>query len=300
MPTSATIATNRGFCAIFIMLAAALLASLCTWARSAEPAAMITFADTDVAIIRRTTLYRATTGTLVRNADIVETHDGAAQFEVPPAAMFLLSAHSRVLVRIGHAGAAGCDILVYSLESTLKIERKASAPAGLACLQAAPIRTTLASGSVLQRFDGSAVSIFAENGGFTMQDMSGSASSRKPIEIRAEHFTQWHAGKPIEILDRPTPEFLVSIPSSFRDALVPMADRLQGATTEPVALRAVSYADVSPWLKDLPQFRREFVQQFLPRLKDPEFRRQLDAELGKSPEWGPILHPAPPQDDTRQ
>lgn len=269
-------------------------------ARSAQPAAMVTFADTDLAIIRRTTLYRAPSGTIVRDADIVETHDGAAQIEVPPTAIFGLSPHSRVFVRIGHIGATGCDILVYSLESTIKIERTAPAAAALACLQAAQIRTTLALGSALQRFDGSAVSLFAENGDLAVQYMAGSSSSRRPIEIHAEQFAEWRAGKPIEILERPTPEFLASIPSSFHDALVPMADRLRGVTTEAIALHEVSYGDVAPWLKDLPQFRREFVRQFLPRLKDPEFRRQIDAELGKSPEWGPILHPAPPPGDMRQ
>src|ERR1700722_18489755 len=157
-------ASIRGLSAICIGLAAGLLASLSMWARSAQPAAMVTFADTDLAIIRRTTLYRAPSGTIVRDADIVETHDGAAQIEVPPTAIFGLSPHSRVFVRIGHIGATGCDILVYSLESTIKIERTAPAAAALACLQAAQIRTRLASGSALQRFDGSAVSLFAESG----------------------------------------------------------------------------------------------------------------------------------------
>jgi len=298
MPTSAMTASIRGFRASCIMLAAGLLASVGMWARSAQPSAMITFADADLAIIRRTTLYRAPSGTIVRDADIVETHDGAAQIEVSPTAMFGLSPHSRVLVRIGHIGATGCDILVYSLESTIKIER--TAPGGLACLQAAQIRTTLASGSALQRFDGSAVSLFAENGDLAVQNMAGSASSRRPIEIRAEQFAEWRAGKQIEILERPTPEFLASIPSSFHDALVPMADRMRGVTTEAVALHEVSYGDIAPWLKDLPQFRRELVRQFLPRLKDPEFRRQIDAELGNSPEWGRILHPVPPPGAVRQ
>jgi hypothetical protein len=300
MSTSAMATSIRGLNANCILFAAGLLASLSLPARGAEPVAMVTFADRDLAIIRRTTLYRAPSGTIVLNADIVETHDGAAQIDVPPAAMFELSPHSRVLVRIGHIGAAGCDILVYSLTSTIKIARAVPAPAGLACLQAAQIRTTLASGSALQKFDGSAVSLFAENGDLAVQDMAGPASSRRPLAIRAEQFAEWRAGKPIEILERPTPEFLASIPSSFHDALVPMADRMRGVTTEAVALHEVSYDDVAPWLKDMPQFRREFVRQFLPRLKDPEFRRQIDAELGKSPEWGPILHPAPPKDGMRQ
>jgi hypothetical protein len=33
------------------------------------------------------------------------------------------------------------------------------------------------------------------------------------------------------------------------------------------------------------------VDRFAPRLKDPEFRKQLEAHLTQYPEWDPILHP---------
>jgi len=33
------------------------------------------------------------------------------------------------------------------------------------------------------------------------------------------------------------------------------------------------------------------VDRFTPRLKDPEFRKELEAHLGSHPEWDAILHP---------
>jgi len=38
-------------------------------------------------------------------------------------------------------------------------------------------------------------------------------------------------------------------------------------------------------------WRRGFVERFQPRLKDAEFRRELDGHIRDYPEWDPVLHP---------
>jgi hypothetical protein len=38
-------------------------------------------------------------------------------------------------------------------------------------------------------------------------------------------------------------------------------------------------------------WRKGFVNRFEPRLKDPEFRKQLENHVAEYPEWLPILHP---------
>jgi hypothetical protein len=42
----------------------------------------------------------------------------------------------------------------------------------------------------------------------------------------------------------------------------------------------VSYPDVADWLKAMSE-SQDFLQQMLPRLRDPEFRRAFDAEHGQ-------------------
>jgi hypothetical protein len=277
-----------------VLIAVGLMASLCELAFSAEPVGKVTFAESNIAIIRQTTLYRAAVGTTVHDGDIVETPDGGVQIEFSPSTLMAVAAHSRVLVRMQNAASAGCDLLVISLNGMVKIARTLEVAKRSICMQAAQIRSMLTSGSAIQRLDG-AVSLFPEKGELSVQDIGLAAASHVPIKVPAEQFAEWRSGQALKVLGRPTPDFLAAVPKSFQDELTPMADRVRDVKSEPSAQREVSYADIAEWLKTMPQ-HTEFVRQFRPRLKDPEFRRQLDEELGKSPTWGPILHPPPPDD----
>jgi hypothetical protein len=84
------------------------------------------------------------------------------------------------------------------------------------------------------------------------------------------------------------------MPPGFRDALVAVAARLASRHELAAPLRAVDYADVSDWLASNVSERGTFVKRFVPRLKTPAFRAQVDAHLDVLPEWRPILHPPPP------
>jgi hypothetical protein len=281
-----------------VWVAAALMLSCGKLAISAEPAGKVTFAESNMALIRQTTLYRAAVGTTVHDGDILETSDGGVQIELSPTTLMAVAAHSRVLIRMQNAASGGCDLLLTSLDGMIKITRTAEVAKRSICMQAAQIHAALASGSAIERFDGSAVSLFAEKGELSVEDMAVAGASHTPLKVPAEHFAEWRSGQAVKVLDRPTAEFLTAVPKSFQDELTPMADRLRDVKSDPVAQREVSYADIADWLKAMPQ-HNEFVRQFKPRLKDPEFRRRIDEELGKSPSWGPILHPPPPPDDAR-
>ena len=280
-----------------VLIAVGLMAGLCEWAYSAEPVGKVTFAESSVAVIRQTTLYRAAVGATVHDGDIVETAEGGVQIEFSPTTLLAVAAHSRVLVRIPIAPPPGCDLLVMSLGGMIKMVRTVEVPKRSICMQAAQIRSALPSGSAIQRFTG-AVSLFPEKGELSVQDTASVPRSPAVVKVPAEHFAEWRAGQALKVLERPTPEFLAAVPASFQDELMPMADKLRDVKSEPIAQREVSYADVAEWLKAMPQYT-EFVRQFKPRLKDAEFRRQIDEEWGKSASWGPILHPPPPPDDAR-
>lgn len=273
------------------LLAAALLASLCTASWCAEPQALVSVADTDVMLIRQTVLYRAAAGTAVRDGDIIETPNGSAQIEIPPVTLLALAPHSRVLMGIEHTHMAACDVLIYSLDAMVKIARTAAVANKSACLQVAQLNATLTTGSAILRFDGSTASLFVEQGELTVQMTDSATPGRSAIKVPAEHMAQWRAGQSVKVLARPTPDFLAALPGAFEDELTPVADPVRGTKSEPVKLREVSYDDIADWLKGLPK-RAEFMHQFQPRLSDPAFRRQLDADLGRRADWSPILHPS--------
>jgi hypothetical protein len=281
-------------CALVIGLAGVL----CRSAVAAEPAGRVTFAESDIVIIRNAVLYRAAVGTVVHDGDIIESRLGGAQVEFPGPIVMAVAPQSRLLVVTGNSSTVACSILVYSLHGMIKITQLAAASGKAVCVQAAQIRSIMSSGSLIQRFDGSAVSLFVERGDSDVRDLGAAVTSRSPVKVPAEQFAQWRAGQPLKVLGRPTAEFLAAMPPSFQDALTPMADKIRDVRVEPVAERQVSYDDVAEWLKAMPR-RSEFVRQFQPRLKDPEFRRRLDADLGRSAPWGPLLHPTPSPSDTK-
>lgn len=280
------------------VLVAGLTVSLCRLAFAAEPIGRVTSAESSFSIIRQITLYRAAAGTVVFNGDIVETPHSGVQIEFSPTTLLAVASHSRILIQVQSARSVGCDLLVYSLGGMVKIARTLAVARRSICIQAAQFRAALVLGSAVEHFDGSAVSLFAEKGDLTVQDIAPAVRSHIPVKVPAEEFAEWRSGQALKVLDRPTPEFLAAVPTAFRDELTPMADRMRDVKSEPVAQRPVSYADIAEWLKAMPQ-RAEFVGQFRRRLEDPEFRRQIDAELGKSPTWGPILHPPPAHDATQ-
>jgi hypothetical protein len=249
-----------------------------TW--SAERLATVTYADANIVLIRQTILYRAAVGTELRDADIVETPDGAAQIEIPPGTIVGLAPRTRVLVRLDRGKPADCDVLVYSIGGIIKLAQIAGVPNGNACLQASLLRGALAAGSAILRFDGGVVSLFAEKGELAVQATGAAPSGGKSTKVPSDQFAEWRAGQTLKILARPTPEFLAALPGSFEDALMPMADRGRASKPEPVAVRQVSYPDVADWLKAMSE-SQDFLQQMLPRLRDPEFRRAFDAEHGQ-------------------
>jgi hypothetical protein len=283
---------------LYTVLIAGLTVSLCRWVVAAEPIGRVTFAESGIAIIRQTTFYSVAVGTAVQDGDIVETGHGGIQIEFSPTTLLSVAPRSRVLVLMKNRPSSGCGLLVYGLGGMIKFAQTSAVARTRICVQMAQIRSTLTLGSAIQRFDGSAVSVFAEKGDLSVQDIGPTGKSHSPLKVPAEQFAEWRSGQALTVLERPTPQFFRAVPASFQDELTPMADRLRDVRSEPVAQRDVSYSDIADWLKGMPR-RAEFVRQFQPRLRDPEFRRQIDAELGKSAPWGSILHPPPPPDATQ-
>jgi hypothetical protein len=87
------------------------------------------------------------------------------------------------------------------------------------------------------------------------------------------------------------------MPQAFRDTLPSRLARFAGKSVEPKADHQVTYAEIQSWLTMPSAWRRGFVDRFEPRLRDPEFRKQLELHVAEFPEWDPILHPEKKQPD---
>jgi len=95
----------------------------------------------------------------------------------------------------------------------------------------------------------------------------------------------------MEITMRPNPAFVEAMPKPFRDTLPARLGHFAGKPVEPKVDHLVSYAEVESYLRMPPTWRRGIAERFQSRLKDAEFRKQVEAHIVEHPEWDKILHP---------
>ena len=278
-----------------ILCAAAALAVAPPAASGAERF-RVTDATKPLVLIRGTSLLSIGAGALLEAGDIVETAgDAQVLIEAPPGFAFMLGPDTRAL--IGGAPPQGAlDVVV--LGGWVKARLDAGAPSS-AQVQFGPARVDSAAGSsYVAHASATRLEAFSEAGTLTISAQPAPAAGHRvtapPARLGADSYAVVDAGKPIAILDRPAPDFVATMPPTFRSPIYPIAARVPTVAVDVAKARKVDYADVAPWLKGVPSLRREMVARFRPRLADEAFRRALDAELGYGPDWKPILHPPPP------
>ena len=100
----------------------------------------------------------------------------------------------------------------------------------------------------------------------------------------------------------PPAAFLAELPRPFRDSLPLRADKFHDREVQPKAAPDFTYADVEAWLNSESPFRRQFIERWRVKARDPEFRRGLIAGLASHPEWDPVLFPEKylPKDPARR
>jgi len=146
-------------------------------------------------------------------------------------------------------------------------------------------------GTVVMHASAEATDIFVEAGSAGISSVSPEGYVGRPASAKAGQFFSRRAGQGVVNALRPAPAFVDALPRPFRDTLPSRLARFSGKRIEPQREHDVTYAEIQPWLTIGRNWRRGFVERFQPRLKDAEFRRQLDAHVREYPEWDPILHP---------
>lgn len=273
---------------------ALLLSWLLPVPAAAEDVGSVTLLEGSLRIIRGITALQASEGTRLRQGDIIESSDkGFAQLEFVGGAIVALGPLSRMYVlRHGGggksgSGASGAELIL--LSGWLKGQSDSHARS---YRYESPLLTaTTGNGTVVFHSGESGCDVFVESGTAAISEVSPSGNAGKPTAGNAGQFFSGRHGKSLVNSSHPSAAFVEAMPRSFRDALPSRLAHFTGKPVEPTAQHPVSYAEIQPWLTMPSSWRKGFVDRFEPRLKDPEFRKQLEIHEAEYPEWAPILHP---------
>jgi hypothetical protein len=257
-----------------LMLAAAA-------ARAEEPRTVLTLADHPVRLIRGAAVYKAGSGVAVQKDDILETEATGAQVEAGADAIVALGPQSRVLVA-SLAADGKSSVELELLQGWAKVYAKGRR----ATVVTPALQVTVPSGSTIVHAGEGLDAVFAEEG---EQQVARAGTT---LKLAAEQYAGIDTSKQQLVTSRPPRTFVSALPPAFRDHLARVPGVKNAGKVAPVKERDAAFADVDDWLATTLPARRRFVARFKPRLLDPDFRKQLDRALGRSPDWKPVLYPA--------
>jgi len=264
----------------------------------------VTLLEGPLRVIRGASVIQGAEGMSLRQGDILESSDkGFVQLEFNGGGIVALGPSTRVYIlrHEGHGASAGGSVAASAtpgaelilLSGWLKGE--SSAPAGAYRYATRILAATTSNGTVLVHETEGACDVFVESGSALVGEVGPDGGVRQATAAKAGQFFSRSPGKAVANSSRPNAAFLDEMPHPFRDTLPSRLARFTGKPVEPKADHAVSYAEVQAYLRMVPAWRRGFVDRFEPRLKDAEFRKQLESHLAEHPEWDKILHPEKPE-----
>jgi hypothetical protein len=252
----------------------------------------VTLLEGSLRVIRGTNVLKGIEGMHLRQGDILESSDtGFAQVEFDGGAVIALGGASRVYVRRHSGGKGGSKEPAELILLSGWLKGESSATAGSYRCATPELTATAPSATVLIHSYEGASDVFVESGTATVGETTPDGGVRASAAAKAGQFFSRHSGKGVTTATRPTPAFIDAMPHPFRDTLPSRLARFAGKTIEPKVDHQASYAEIEPYLRMPPAWRRGMVERFEPRLKDAEFRKQLEAHLANHPEWDKILHP---------
>jgi hypothetical protein len=254
----------------------------------------VTLLEGSMRVIRGTSVLQAMEGMRLRQGDILESSDGAfAQLEFAGGAIVALGPSSRLYI-FRHADrdktendAMKADLVL--LSGWLKGE--SSQGAGVYRYESPMLAASTANGTLVLHSGNGECDIFVEAGSATIGEAGVVGNSRTPTAGKAGQFFSRHGDRNLISASRPSAAFVDAMPRPFRDTLPSRLARFSGKSVEPKDQHPVSYVEIQPWLTARPAWRKGLADRFEPRLKDPEFRKQVEMHLADHPEWDPILHP---------
>ena len=260
----------------------------------AQEVGTVTLLEGSLRIIRGISVLQAAEGARLRQSDILESSDkGFVQLEFGGGAIVALGPSSRLYIFRHHTeGKSGGDAPgeeLILLAGWLK--GQSGVHASSYRYESSLLEATTRNGAVVVHHNDSDCDFFVESGSAAIAEVSSDGYAGKPVTGTAGLFYSRHQGKAMVSTPHPSAAFIDAIPRAFRDALPSRLAHFKGKPVEPKVQHPVSYAEIQPWLTIPSAWRKEFVDRFEGRLKDPEFRKQLEMHAAQYPEWQPVLHP---------
>jgi hypothetical protein len=273
---------------------AVLLSWLLPTPAAVQDTGTVTFLEGSLRIIRGTTMFQAAEGTRLRQGDMIESSDkGFTQLEFVSGAILALGPVSRIYIlrhrTSGNSGSDATGAEVVLLTGWLKAQ--SDPHAGSYRYESPMLATTTKNGTVVIQSDEIGCDVFVESGSAAIAEVNTGGIAGKPSAGNAGQFFSRRRGKSLVNASRPSSGFLEAMPRAFRDALPSRVAHFTGKPVEPKALHQVSYMEIQPWLTMPSAWRKGLVDRFEPRLKDAEFRKELELHAAEHPEWASVLHP---------
>lgn len=273
------VATAAGWaCALACLLAA--LALPLSSAAAAE-LATVTLVEGQPSILRGPQRLLLAPGAALLPDDIVETGTGGfVQAEAADGSTLGLGPGTRLLLDAGRGGPA----VPYLLSGWAKVVMPAGSRGTLAhALRLARVDLSDIAGAVVVNASGADVRVFCESAEAAVLERD---AGRAPLRLKPGQYWSSAADARGRAAPRPDAAFMAAMPVVFRDTLPSMLARVAGRKPVLKPVAAPTYAELEPWFTlDEPALRARFVQRFGPRLEDPAFRRAVQGNLARHPEW---------------
>jgi len=270
---------------IFLLCAALFAAG---GAMAADVAGTITILDGEALITRAAGRWRAAEGVRLQLGDILEMGDGAfAQVELVEQTVLAVGPNARIM--IGGPVRLKAERTLYALGGWFKLTNARKDGNARAFEFRSPLlEIGLLPGVVVMQLKPNEATLFAERGDLKLVERPANAA----IGLRQGQSYRRQPGTTRGTVGgSPPPQFLAELPRPFRDSLPLRGDKYKDREVQPKAAPDFAYADVEPWLKSELPFRRQFIERWRAKAREPAFRSALIANLSSHPEWDPVLFP---------
>ncbi len=269
---------------LFIVLLTALL--MAESGIAASTAGIVTIATGNSRLLRGPSVFKLQEGVVVSAGDVLEVGEGAQlQVEYADGTTVGLGPQSSVLITDLPSGASkpgGFFLLAGWLKAS------GPAPAG-GVRTSTPILALQPKSAIYVVHSAAAVTeIFVESGELVPVAARKAAA---PQETRKSgEFFSIKPGAELEMLKRPTSQFLATMPRIFINTLPVRYEKFAVKPVEPVWESEISFSDADRWLRAYPLDHKQWLTRISTRLKDKDFRAMVEKSRAASPEWEAAIH----------
>lgn len=271
---------------------ALVLALVPLWAGAAEAIGVITIADGDGFIVRKTQKFELKPGARLFAQDLV--HSGPAstlvRAELAKGGIYDFGPRSLGIIRPGLVDGSGKAASVYLLSGWLKLGGVAGSDAASAALLAERLDLAGTDGRAVVSVQPDGFQAFAESGTLSAMDRRLGKSAGLTTVAAGALYAAAPADK-ATLSARAPASFIQSVPKGFRESIPALQDKFrsaEGPTQRP--LGELSYAEAEPWLGGEPAVRNLMLNLWRGQLS-ADLRQGLMAHIARHPEWRATLFP---------